>query len=263
MTIISPSAIALQALNLAPQGDHVAHKEDSIRCAMCGTFVNPGETYSFLMLKESFTNQLAMAIPGGTHVCGACHVVMNTGAFQMSLATAVVSASGYFPIMKKENRAWAFLDPPEPPFFITVQNAQQQHVVWRAPVSLSKDLILVRVGEQILRLRRPQLIKARDIVFRLNEYRRNAARTGNKEKKTPDFAESPLVAEWKYQSVDGGTVKAWYSNSNPEKPGLLEIGAVTLAEHAHLMSLNAGEVWALQAVLHYKPVKPDCLTIES
>ena len=88
--------------------------------------------------------------------------------------------------------------------------------------------ILVRVGEQILRLRRPQLIKARDIVFRLNEYRRNAARTGNKEKKTPDFAESPLVAEWKYQSVDGGTVKAWYSNSNPEKPGLLEIGAVTL-----------------------------------
>ena len=263
MTVISPSAIALQALNLAPKGDRVAREEDVIRCAMCGTLVQPGEVFSLLKLKESFTNQLEMAIPGGKHVCGACHVVMNTGAFQMSLATCVVSASGFFPVMKKENRAWAFLEPPEPPFFITVQNAQQQHIVWRAPVSLSKDLILVRVGEQVLRLRRPHLIKARDIVFRLDEYRRNAAQTGKKAKKAPEFAESPFVADWKYQSTEGGAVKYWYSNTNPDAPGLVESGVVTPDEHALLMSLNAGEAWALQAVLHYKPAKPDCLSIKS
>ncbi len=259
--IISPSAIALQALGLHPSGNLKATASGpTIRCAMCGADIEPGALYDKLDLPESFTNKLAMAIPGGEHICGACKAVMNEGAFQQSLSTAIVSAKGYFPIMKKENRAWAFLEPPEPPFFVTIQNAQQQHVVWRAPVSLSREIILVRVGEQVLRLRRQKLKAAREIVLRLDDFRHRVsvhdckARTPKKAAAAQDAAESPFVADWKYQSADGGAMKQWYRD-------LVAAGNVPKEDQAVLTSLNAGEAWALQAVLHRKLVGPESKSI--
>ncbi|MBE7540621.1 MAG: hypothetical protein KJZ92_16515 [Rhodocyclaceae bacterium] len=259
--IISPSAIALQALGLQPSGNFKATAAGpAMRCSMCGVGIEPGSLYDKLDLPESFTNKLAMAIPGGEHICGACKTVMGEGAFQQSLATAIVSTKGYFPIMKKENRAWAFLDPPESPFFVTIQNAQQQHVVWRAPVSLSREIILVRVGEQVLRLRRQKLKAAREIVLRLDDFRHRIsvhdgkARKPKKAAAAQDAAESPFVADWKYQSADGGVMKQWYRD-------LVAAGNVPEEEQAVLSSLNAGEVWALQAVLHRTPVEPESKSV--
>lgn len=160
--------------------------------------------------------------------------------------------------MRKEHRAWAFLTPPEPPFVIAIQTAKQQHVVWRAPVSLSRDLILVRVGEQIVRLRRPSLIVAREAVVRLHDARK-AADGGKQKKATAPAAaeslESPFVTDWKFQSSVGGVLKNWAAT-------LIAAGAVSASDKAALSLLNAGEIWALQAVLHLQPVRPDPLSID-
>lgn len=260
--LISPSAIALEALGLPPTGDLIGDADTYLACAMCGTGIGPGDVHGVLDLPASFTNQLAMAIPGGKHICGACRTVMTNNAFQMKFATALVSRDGYFPIMRKEHRAWAFLTPPKPPFFVTIQNAQQQHVVWRAPVSLSQDLILVRVGEQIVRLRRPKLIEAREVALRLQAERDrlvDAAKKPKKDSSAPkagaESVESPFVADWKFQSASGGTLKHWARV-------LIDAGVVPDADRAVLTSLNAGEVWALQAALHLNPTQPSPLVFD-
>ena len=256
MSLISPSALAVSALGLEPSGSKTSDGTEKLSCAMCGVPIGKGMRYDLLELAPSFTNKLSMAIPGGTHICGDCKTVLANGEFLQAFATVLVSKDGVFSVMRKENRAAAFLEPPEPPFFISIQNAQQQHMIWRAPVSLSRDLILVRVGEQILRLRRQKLKQAREIVFRLDALRQEIAMAGQSKaskKAVQEYAESLFLSDagtWKYTSTKIGVKASWYTK-------LVEAGVVTTAEQNLLSSLNPGEAWALQAVLHRSPALPE------
>lgn len=255
--MISPSSLAVAALGLQCQVALIAGENSRIRCAMCGVTVTTGAPYDDLVLTDSFTNKLDMAIAGGKHVCGDCHAVMRSPDFQMSWATALVCRNGIYPVMRKENRAWAFLTPPEPPFYISIQTAKSQHVAWRAPVTMDANMIMVRVGEQIFRLRRPLLMQAREIGLRIDDFRAKVLASDGKQKKEAkinEAAESPIVSDWKMQSTGGGIQKSWYRT-------LVSEGVVTANEHRVISTLNPGETWALQAVLHRSPIKPDPITI--
>ena len=122
--ILSPSSIALSAVGLSPSGSLTNTSHNPLTCSICGVAIGPGAVYDELSLPVSFTNQLAVAIPGGRYLCGACNSVMTTGEFQMRFATGLFCSEGFFPIMRKEHRAWAFITPPEPSFIITVQTAK-------------------------------------------------------------------------------------------------------------------------------------------
>lgn len=248
--IISPSALAIKALGLSAEGTMDCPEET--QCAVCGAKIAVGERIDDLALPPSFTNHATLAHPGGKYRCGACTAVMTRKEFQMGLSTALVSAAGYFPIIRKENRAWAFLTPPEPPFAICIQNAQQQHTVWRAPVSLSKDLLLVRVGEQVVRLRRRYLVAARETALMLNDKRAEMLAAEKRQRGRPLGAdpESPFLNDWKLQSAVGGRLKGWV-------PPLLKHGYVTPEDLLPIEQLNGGEAWALTAVLHLNPVQPE------
>lgn len=258
--IISPSAIAISSVGLALSGDYINDSPTmALTCTVCGASIGEGQRYDDFTPTSSFTNQLALALPGGKHICGACKTVMTTGEFQMKFATGLFCNDGFFPIMRKEHRAWAFLTPPATPFVVTIQTAKQQHVVWRAPVTISRDLILVRVGEQIIRLRRQRLVSAREAALRLDEARKQADAGKSKKSAAPkpdDAAESPFVTDWKFQSTAGGVMKRWSSE-------LIKQGAISESDKIALTTLNAGEVWALQAVLHRTPTKPEAVSINS
>lgn len=253
--ILSPSLIAIRALGLEPSGTMICEAEAGERCAVCGDTLRKGEPIDTLDLPPSFTNHSSLAIPGGHYRCGACTTVMTNGAnFQMGLSTCIASASeGYFPIMKKEHRAWAFLTPPEPPFIITIQNAQQQHTVWRAPVSTSRDILMVRLGEQVLRLRRQKLVAAREAAIRLDAAI-NAAREDKpgrgRPARSPESIESPFFSDWKGQDAQGGQLKKAAADQ-------IASGAISDSDIAALTTLNSGEIWALTAVLHLSPVRPE------
>lgn len=251
--ITSPSHLAIAALGLAPEGTMACPENSS--CAVCGSLIHEGDLVDGLALPDSFTSRAALAHPEGSYRCGACTAVMTRPEFQMSFSTAIFNRDGYYSIARKENRSWAFLTPPEPPFAICIQNAQQQHVVWRAPVSLSKDILMVRVGEQVIRLRRPALVAARSVALMLNE---QLAQSDVKRKpgrpESAEFIRSPFTADWKLQTVGGGRPASWVSD-------LVEKGQVQPADLAPLECLNGGEVWALNAVLHPAPVKPEPLAL--
>lgn len=248
---ISPCALAIKALGLRPEGTLTCTEEHATEsCAVCGAKLVTGEPIDTLALPPSFTNQSSLADSGGKWRCGACTAVMVRSVFQMGMSTILITGDGVFPIVRKEHRSWLFLTPPEPPFAIAIQNAQQQHVLWRAPVSLSKDLLMIRVGERLVRIRRPHLLAARDAAQHLHSIRKTAGRP------VKDGVENPFINEWKMLSQSGGQLKGWAMKliQDQEKP--------LPAEHmSRLLSLNAGEAWALTAALFEHPVKPDALTI--
>lgn len=246
--MISPSRLMTKACGLPLEGTHfVTESMIGERCAVCGDTLRTGEPVDELNLPPSFTNHASLAIPGGEWRCGACTSVMTRSVFQMAASTVIFSEEGVFPIVKKEHRAWAFMTPPEGPFAICVQNAKQQHVVWRAPVSLSKENILVRVGEQVLRIRRQVLMNARAEAIHLDGLKRAQGRP------TKDGYENPFYVDWKLQSVASGDFKSWLNT-------LLFTHQISPKDIPAILSLNGAEAWALGAVLHDNPVKPEPIT---
>lgn len=247
MRQITASHLTIQAAGIKAIGavlagpDHVGQ-----RCAVCGADINPGDPIDKLDLPRTFTNQSSLAIPNGKWRCGACNAIMGNSEFQMGASTILVCSDGVFPIVRKEHRAWAFLTPPEPPFVIAIQNAKQQHVIWRAPVSLSKDLIMVRLGEQIFRLRRQKLLNCVEIAKRIDAARITPGRP------VKDAIENPFVNDWKFQSAEGGRLKSWVWKLQAEQK-------IAPEDFVELTTLNGGEAWALTAFLSATITKPDPL----
>lgn len=257
--IISPSAIAIDALGIQPEGTMICNAEAGQRCAVCGVTLRTGEPIDTLRLPDSFTNHASLAIPGGEYRCGACTAVMTRGPnFMMALATCVASRDdGYLPMMKKEHRAWAFLTPPKPPFIMAVQNAQQQHTVWRAPVSLSRDLFFVRIGEQVVSIRREKLAAAREAAIGVDAAIRAAgegAKAGRGRPAKTDSVENPFYSDWKYQDATGGQLKPYVLEAIKQQ-------LIALPDLDALTCLTGGEIWALTAVLHLTPVRPESVTL--
>ena len=245
MMPVSPSAVVTHALGLASSGEDVCGAEQLGECcAVCGIPLVAGEPIDRLVLASSFTNHNDLADPAGRWRCGDCTTVMTESEFQMSLATVCVSARGAVRIMTKQSRAWAFLEPPEPPFVIAIQNAKQQHVLWRAPVNYTREILLVRLGERIFRLRRRALVAARDACFALEEARARGIPGWKPEKK--DEVDSPFFTDWKGKGAVTGQLKPWYWSLHTS-------GAVPAALHDILVGLSAHEAWALAAVLHRDP----------
>lgn len=251
-TIISPSSLALAATGLAPAGSSVC-KEAGLVCAVCGVPIEVGQPMDDLALPDSFTNYSSLAHPGGAHRCGACTAVMGRKEFQVGMATGIFSSEGWFPIMLKEHRSWAFLTPPEPPFAICIQTGKQQHVVWRAPISTSRDIIFVRVGELVVRIRRPALLAARDAAIFLNAKRAEMVVDNGKSRGRPSTSalENPFFHGWKLDAVGGGTRKFWVDK-------LLDGGFIGETDLSPLNCLSPAESWAVGATLA-APVKPQAI----
>lgn len=248
MMQLSATELVLAATGLKPEGSDVCdERHTGMSCAVCGVSLRAGDPVDDLVLPPSFTNHNALAHPGNPWRCGACTAVMTRSIFQMGASSVLICRDGIFPIMKKEHRAWALQTPPDTPFALCVQNAKQQHVVWRTPVTLSKEQILIRVGEQVVRLRRSLLLKAAD------EARYLAQLKSEKGRPVKDAIESPFVADWKFQSSDGGRLKRFVYK-------LLEQEQITTDNISSLLQLNAGEAWALGAFLHEKPIAPESIT---
>lgn len=245
--IISPSRLVVDATGLPFEGADVCDERHiGQHCAVCGDALVTGEPVDPLDLPASFTNHSALALPGGDWRCGACNVVMTRSVFQMAASTVLISREGIYPIVRKEHRAWAFLTPPAGPFAISIQNAKQQHVIWRAPVSLSSENIMIRVGEQVVRVRQRMLLAARDEAILLNGLNRSQGRP------IKDGIENPFVNDWKMQSPQGGRFKLWLCK-------MIEAEEVKSDQIKTLLSLNGAEAWALTAALYGDPQKPESI----
>lgn len=151
-------------MNTAPQLFAIARGIDvnvgPYRCFFCGGECNDSLP-SQVVVKDSFTSRDTVC--GGEYVCRGCVAAMDEDA-EIQLADGEVRQSqkvrGYSWVISKHaiactksHRAWLCgicLAPPAPPFVISISDSGQKHLLYRAVVCHSRDVITITLeGERV------------------------------------------------------------------------------------------------------------------
>ncbi len=152
------SQLFRRAAGVKPQGSAAAR---DCSCIMCGArlkegdAVNPIENDTF---GESFNNKLDMHEKGDV-VCGDCAALWQRD-FLMKYSKTYATQDGVYKLASNEDIQAFILQPPQTPFVAVYNTRQQQHMIWRTPVCLSSDVLIVRLDDELLHIRRALLIKA-------------------------------------------------------------------------------------------------------
>lgn len=137
----------------APAGAH---------CAACGCEITAGGVFCgdgrrVLINGASFTDGFFLRDQSSKWLCPDCPATFVAPFLGIS---ALFTARGAFKIGTNIEIASFLLDPPSGPFVAALSNAKNQHVVWKAPVSLSRAMYMVQLGNMTLTIRHDALMNA-------------------------------------------------------------------------------------------------------
>lgn len=242
--MISASAIYREAARLKPAATGVVSADS--HCIMCGAPLpagTPGSKVTKQTFNDAFNNQLDLRARSGEYVCGDCEVLWCKDWMQKYSKT-FACPKGVFKFASNDHIAGFLLNPPEPPFVAIVSNKQQQHMIWRAPVNLSRELLLVLMDHEVLTIRTRVLYEACKVYAKIEQLMEETklARTGRKLKKPAALFERTLSL----------------SRMGSLRPDVLELlvetGNESLAQP--FLSLSMGEWWALGVLRFYDLENP-------
>lgn len=163
--LLSPSRIAAAALGLTPVGHPWGGAPGTLLCALERRPLEPGEPCLPFKPGPNFLDNTS--ITDSSVISGAAALFMAK-AVMLKTQRAVFSGEGAFSLATDAARAWFFLTPPKPPYVAVIADSMLQHLIWRAPVNLSQDLIRFRHGHKLLTVRRPRLIEAMRVLNALD-----------------------------------------------------------------------------------------------
>lgn len=258
---LTSSILIAQALGLQPQG--VPAIRDA-NCTMCGADIHEGDPCAPFQVGNGFTDDLSLAARGSDVICGHC-VHMTSAEGLRNTGYGVFSMDGTRPFRKWADIASALENPPQPPFVMTYATAKNQHMAWRAPVNLSRDVFYVRVGLRDLRIRHASLMQAvKDCVMlgtllEQSKAAKAGAKTGGKGASKPAKAAGKtlpnpfLTLSSDLKDVSAGMIKPallalLMGSEFREQMPPEELDQVDRAMQRTL-SLTQGEVWALRFLL--------------
>lgn len=242
--IASSSQVYLSAAKLQPVGaDRV---ETDTHCTMCaaplpaGTMANKVVPATF---GDAFNNKLDLRALSGTHVCGACQALWSKDWLQ-KYSKSYACAEGVFKLASNEDQAAFLLNPPEPPFVAILSTRQQQHMIWRTPVSMSQALFYVRMDGDILTIRRQHLMDA------LQAWKHTVDLMANT---LPEGRKRPLKGPpaWIDRQLESSTTGMLREDVEDL---LRQVGDTWAIDQ--LNSLSVGEWWALNIVNRFDPMAP-------
>lgn len=259
---ISPSFLATRSFGIEPTGFLSASTLDTqLRCRACGAPTKEADEISPSSLKETFTDFSSLAQPESTILCAACDTVLSKpGVFlQLKSGVSVFNDSAIYQLEEKgltqSHLSWLWQSPPPVPFCVVVKTGKQQHLTWRAPVTVSPDKIFVRMGETLGVIRRKILFAARNEALALKPF--NPDRTKGKPKKEKfgaPLAETPFFCgDTRKPLAKTVALKFWVMKAINE-------GGITQDMITNLLQLNPFEVWALGHSLH-PPAQPKATAI--
>lgn len=156
MSSQSSSRFACESIGLQPNG---VEARESFTCCMCGALHPSGTLYAKFHPSSSFLDSPSLAWREGTlWQCGWCNALSGKAAM-LRTQKAIFTTNGAYPIAKDANRRWMLENLPKPPFLIVASDTHLVHMVWRTPLSLSRELFYIRLGARLLTVRMP-LVRA-------------------------------------------------------------------------------------------------------
>lgn len=242
MSALTSSVVIAQALRIAPDG---APARKPGVCALCGLDIAIGDLCARLSLDRGFMDDVSMVARGSQVTCGYCPPLMRAKPLRDTGFGSFSAVGGFQPFCwwVEGTVAKQITQPPEPPFVMVYATARNQHMAWRAPVNLSRDLFYVRVGLRDLKIRRHILAEAVDHCRVLGEAlypAKDGAPPSTRKPLTHPFVK--LDANLK----DGDHGRLNHLVFSPDIAAAVKDYAVHLAA---IMSLTAGEIWALKFIL--------------
>lgn len=236
----SPSRMAVEAAGLVPIYSTTAPTRT--RCAMCGTPISQGEKCNDFVPSIAFNDSQYLTDQNSHYLCGYC-VQISSKDFLQKRSRSVVAEGKFWKFASNNDRAYFLLNPPKPPFIMLGTDATQQHLIWRCPVSVSKDVFFVRYGHRLLRIRHAKLLQAVDASKRLSE-KLTANQAANAGKGRPKVIRSPYVR------IDRMMTDVTHGMLRNDTIALAQNNMESSRDVDLLSSLTPGETWALSAIIY-------------
>ncbi len=258
---MTATELALQALGLRPVGQPAAQPGV---CLCCGASWKTGDLVTPFVPSSGFMDGRALqpVAPGPKFMCGACG---NFFAKEMLAETqrVMLTTDGAYRIGTGAARAWFLLNPPKPPFAVIYKDAASaiinQHVLWRAAVSLDPDYWLVQHFKRSLPLRRKLVLEVARLwreemgpAFAAFRPTGKPKKKSDKVPKSPFVSLDPLLADLKNGQIRRD-IRKWAEEHAPDALRLLD-------------ALTPAEQWALGALFFAKPeevVQPERINLEA
>lgn len=152
---IGNAELACRALGIGPIG---APANQTGRCAMSGAEIAKGDLVIDASYGANFMDDLDLAARGSRVISGYVAPLLRKGVMART-QRALFSEEGAFSLTKDDYRAWFLLEPPAPPFVAVIGDSTLQHLIWRTPVTWSTELLMVRLGGRLLRIRRSLVVE--------------------------------------------------------------------------------------------------------
>lgn len=234
MPSLSPSRLAVMAAKREPI--HTLSVAHDTHCAMCATSLPSGAPATDFEVGVNFNDQAALGAPRSAHLCGDC-AVLRDKPFMQKYSKTVITREGFFAFASNNDRAYWLTNPPPPPFLMIGTEAIQQHLIWRGPVSLSRNMFFVRFGHDVLTIRRHLLQKGLQAARTLGRLLENT--TGQKNRTNPH----PFVA------LDRALASPLHGLLRPEIRSVRTTSRQAHEACALIEQLGSGEIWGLSALL--------------
>lgn len=256
--------IAIRGLGLQLPQAKASEKETF--CTCCGRPIKVGDPYQPLKFgADSFMDDAWFATR--SHMaCPWCAAALSSLVCKAlgSCNSIVYTSEGAYPIATDEHRAWFLLNPPKGPFVVTASGTKNyQHVVWKAPVTLSSDLIFIGWPSRIMTIRHATLMRAVQVCREVGEAAKKIKEEGmaeRKRKKAANDIPHPYVSlDRSLNDVDHAAIRSDIASMVGQSP-------IIAGGLAFLATLSLGETWALATLVKAKsvePIKPEKLVLAS
>lgn len=238
-SLTSSSQIVRCGLGLSP-----ARLEAKAEAAICMACASPipagGARASWKPVVGTFTDWAYLAGASGV-ICPDCVLFMENDTLERVQA-CVANREGAWSLRKDAHRLWLLTDPPEPPFVAMISDARKQHLVWRAAVTLDRDLIRLQLGRASLSIDRPLALEAAVWARELAQAAREAG--------------IKVSAHHPFASLDRERAHPGHAVARADIAAFAQGDAHHRSLLARLLNLGEGELWALSVLSKAKAEVP-------
>jgi CRISPR type IV-associated protein Csf1 len=204
--------------------------------------IAPGDMCIPFSAGAGFMDDLSLAARGSSWTCGYCAVLLGVEGLRASGYGMFSLEDGALPFRKWGDIAKALENPATPPFVAVYATANNQHMAWRAPVNLSRDVFYVRIGLRDLRIRRPFTLRAVEAAVKIGEFM-GVAPT----KSSLPHPYATLSSDLKDHGH--GHLRVSATSKGRGKVLLAEAREALPEEFSYLDGLTLGETWAMRFLL--------------
>lgn len=234
------SELTCRAFGIKPEGNPAT---ESAYCMWCGDHIEIGEKIAKFTPQPSFMDGPSLARHGKPgYLCGWC-VPLATKTGLGRTQQALVTLDGAYSIGKSVCKRWVLEHTPEPPFVMVSSDTKSQHMIWRTPVTRSKDLIYFRLGGRLFRLRMQRVRAAVKSIQALT-------------KKINATVKKPVLSL--FASLDTGI-------ADPEFGKFKESALAHMDREMEeeFFALNPGEIWAVSMLsrTNLEAVAPELISL--